>query len=1180
MRKLFTFLLLAATALGLRAAGLPKLSTDTQEYWYFLKFAQGVYVVASEGDGAMCRSAIPTGRSTQLWKVEGSSADGYTLTNKQGLRLYVDATSQGSGVYAAAQPTGEMRFLFSARGTNYAICPFSNSGQSLNCWGGMGLGNDVKLYDSNDANAPMTFVAEDEMSLTNAQVNVVPYPTSISMKGGVLDLHELCCIVCLDDSTELLAQRLRADLERTAGIRLSVSRDPQVACAGKCLQLTLNDNLGAEAYKLSITADGISVAASAYGGFFYALQTLRQLMPTAIYGAERQADAAWTVPLLGITDTPAMPHRGFHLDVSRHFFDKDEVKKLLDVASIYKLNRFHWHLTDDQGWRIEIPEYPRLTTVGAIRQRSMTTNDPSSGTQFFDDTEYGRGCYYTLDDLREVVAYARERNIEIMPEVDLPGHMVAALASYPELSCDPSKEYQVMSAGGISRDVLNVGKDEVIDFLKCVLGHVAEVFPFELIHIGGDECPTDAWRNNADCARRIQEEGLSSVNDLQPWLVEVLGTFLHEQYGKTVVVWDELLAHWNSKYKVKPVIMAWRSAGYASQAADKGFKSIVVPSVPLYLDQLQVSPSRLEIDSPYMGGYGDGTINSVDRIYNFNPRANVSGREHYVLGTQANLWTESCTSNREAEYQYYPRLLALSEIGWLPNAKKDFGSFYYRLQHHAAILKAKDICYAPHYFEPEELTPAQQAMAEAQNLLDQSMPGAVGYPDQSAFDALQQALNAMQQAQEAQQPSAEAALVALRAQIAAYKAAPIGLPQEGSLYKVVSASTFFRNRFAGSSLYVNGTALNIHYTQQTEPEELWRFVPQADGTYQLVSVSTGKAVTMTASEGGAVKAEKERGTNLAIRKATKPAGTYDYIPGVVNIKNGRYNLYAQLKSRTMTIVASADSALCYPGTWRIEAVDDYHDWLQKLLDKAEHILATADPHQYGQPTEAALQYLTDEVIAPIRQRLAQPQVSQQDYLDMVASYDTFWTKGTTSIADAISQEHYYLIRNAYFTGYYAAANASGKGIEPKNSAEGDACRWALVKNDNGTFGIRNKQTGSMAYVSSSAADQQLRLGREYQWTLREVTTDQGNTAIGITDRTGAFSWYTNPSAWNYVLLKPYDWGASVWQLVQTDEEVANGIGNVQSAAAKALLYDLTGRQLYKEPAHGVFIRGGQKVVKR
>ena len=1176
---LFISLLLAN---AVSAAGFPNISDSDNEYWYYLKFTQGVYVVASNGEDAVCKAAIPTGKAAQLWKVKGSAADGYTFTNKLGLQLYAVGTERGSEIRAGRSPQSLQKFKINTRGSNYTITPFSNTGQAFNCWGGMGFKNDIKLYDSGDANAPMEFIAEADMTMENALVPVVPYPQTVSVNGGRFDLYELTTILFCnreknnpneDEYLKKMAQRMADDFQRTAGISCDV-KDARlnVNWPGKYLEMILDESRPSEGYKLSASSDGIQVSASDFGGFFNALQTLRQLMPSAIYGKDLKADADWTLPFVNITDKPLMSYRGFMLDVSRHFFDKEEVKKLIDVASIYKLNRFHWHLTDDQGWRIEIPEYPKLTTVGAIRAGSMQSYDATNKTSLYDDTEYGRGCFYTLDDLREVVAYAKERNIEIVPEIDMPGHMVAVVAAYPDLSCDPSKTYNVRIPGGISTDVLNIGKDEAIDFLKCVLGHIAEVFPYEYIHIGGDECPTTAWQNNADCKRRIQEEGLSGVNDLQPWLVQVIGSFLSENYGKKVMAWDEVIDHWNSSYTIDPLIMAWHE-GRAKAAADKGFKSVFTPSPRYYLDQLQITPSQMEIDAPYMGGYGDGTISSVERIYSFNPHAEVSGRESFVVGTQANLWTETCTSNREAEYCFYPRLLALSEVAWLSASKRNFPGFYARLQSQDEVLDEKEIFYAKHYIEPADLTPAEQAIAEAEKYLEESVPDAVGYPIQSAYNALQQAVESLKNDMEN-----ASKLANLTSEIDNYKNAPIVLPEDGKIYKINSAATHFRTRFNGSSLYAKGeNGVYVHYTPQTEPEELWEFKKQANGTYQIVSVFTEKQLSMSASANSEVKTA-DSGTNFTIAKATKAAGGYTYIPGVVNIKNGSYNIYAKLSGSTISIVANTDGSLCYPGTWRIEEVTDYSLWLQKLVEKSELIIETAEPHEIGQPTEEALQFLREKVVDSGRNALNEGGVNRETYLAIVALYEEFQKMEKTTVEDAIDEGYYYHIRNAYFTDYYACADADA--VLPKKFADEDAYKWSFTKNADKTFYISSKTSENRAFVASSAAEQRVQLGQDYKWTLKLVTTDQGNSAIAIVDASGAYSWYTNPSAWNYILLKPYDWGASVWELIKTTENTTTGIESIDNSKLtidNSAVFNLQGQRV-ATPKKGVFIQNGKKKV--
>jgi len=1163
-RNLLFFLMLLLAALQGFAADMPIISTAGNEVWYYLKFKQGPYVVASNGANAVCRSAIPTAHATQLWKVEGAAAAGYTFTNKAGLQLYYASATQGGEVRAAEAPASNTRFKIIASGSYYTISPATNTAQSMNCWGGMGLGNDIKFYDRSDANAPMEFVGEDAYA-ASASLPLIPYPQSLTRREGTLPLRTLTAISYDCDAAKAPALKLAADLQATAGLALNVTTGAQ----GPAIVLATDESLAAEAYRLTTTADGVSVKANGFGGFFNALQTLRQLLPNAIYGETLRTDVAWELPLVDIEDAPMLAKRGFMLDISRHFFDKKEVKKLLDVAAIYKLNHFHWHLTDDQGWRIEIPEYPRLTTVGAVRSRSLTLNDPTNGVDFYDDTEYGRGLFYTLDDLREIVAYAQERNIEILPEIDLPGHMVAAIAAYPWLSCDSTKQYEVRTAKGISTDVLNVGDDRVIDFLKCVLGHVAEVFPGKLIHIGGDECPTGVWKNSDDCARRLREEGLGSVDDLQPWLAETLGNWLRETYGKDIVVWDELMAHWKDEYKTRPVIMGWNGLGKTTEAVKRGFRAICVPTGPMYLDLLQAPASQMEIDAPYMGGYGDGSVNSTDKIYALNPLTDISEADKaLVIATQGNLWTESCHSNEAAEYCYYPRLLAVSETGWLPAAKKNFADFYTRLQSHDEILALKHIRYAPYYIEQDVPSAAEALTAEAAAILAASRPGCVGFPSQEVHDALQSAFDAYSADNAAQE--------SLAAALEAYKTAEVKMPEAGKNYRIRSASLYWRQKYDGAAIYADGSNLKFHYTPQAEPEELFHFLPQLDGTWRVQSV-LGKGSVQLSTAGRAATLSADVASDFSLQPAPRGSGKYTYLPGVLTLKTGNTVLYANTNGQ---VVAGTDETLCHPGTWRIEEVTDYASWLEALVAKSRRIIEQSRPGEMGEPSQQALDFLTDRLVTPATAVLGEGTVTEAAYREYAELYAQFLQMPRASVADGLREDCYYYIRNGYHTTRYAYGNKQTGVIDSKTlNGTDNGFRWAFRKNADGTVGIINKLTGTAAYVQSDADGQSLRTGREYAWTLREITTDTGNKSIAIIDGSGAFSWYTNPSAWSHVLLKPYDWGASVWML----EPVAGDLVPVRhirlEPGKSTRYYDLHGR-LTTVPSHGVYVRAdGLKVVK-
>lgn len=743
----------------------------------------------------------------------------------------------------------------------YEITPKANNAIAMNLWGGE-AGKGVGLWDINDKNNPVKFVEASLFENLN-KLSIIPQPQEITVNNNNFDFSKLNAIAYNNDEMQGHIENFVAQLKKSSGIELAVKKAEGTPAAGE-IWFGTDSNLPKDGYTLNVKENGIEIKAADFGGELYALQTLTQLLPREFF-ADRKSNIEWTIPVVEIKDNPQFQHRGFMMDVSRHFFDKDEVKKVLDIMALYKMNRLHWHLTDDQGWRIEIPEYPNLTEVGSIRSGSFTGN--GDGAAFFDDTEYGRGMWFSQDDLREIVAYATERNIDILPEIDLPGHMVAAVTAYPEFSCDPTKEYSVRIWGGISKDVLNVGKDEVIDFLKCVLRNVAEIFPFPYIHLGGDECPTDQWQNNQDCLRRVQEEGLAGVHELQSWLVEKLGAYL-KTLGKGIVVWDEVLKHWNTNNKIEPVIMAWNDGGavYAKQAADLGFSSILCPYSNVYIDFMQVSEGQRLVDEPYEGGWG---VNTIENVYSLNPLAQLDGKEEFCWGAQCNLWAETLNNNEELEYQLLPRMLALAEVGWLPSNKKNWTGFYNRLQTHDEILDKLGYTYAKHYIEPEEITADEQVANEAEDILANSIRGGVGYPAADIYDALQAALT-------------EGVTANIEQAIANYKNAPIVMPEAGKTYKIVSASTYYKRQYAGSTMYVYDNGVHFHYTPQVEPEELWQFVSTENG-YLIKNHYTGKNISMPEYNGDVVMTND--GTPVKIEKATKATGNITYIPGAVLISD-------------------------------------------------------------------------------------------------------------------------------------------------------------------------------------------------------------------------------------------------------------------------------------------------------
>lgn len=1170
--RLLTLITLVMTVLHLNAAPVePQVSSGNQVHWYVLKFLNQNNVLEAKGDGAEVKTAGFKGSKNQLWKLEGNATTGYTLTCKNGMKLYTTTTAKNGMFKAGNTPNENTHFVWQATtNTSYAdgwvLSPKDNTKVYMNQWGGAGAGKSLGLWnDIASADQPFTFVkAEDLLGETENMLPLIPYPANLTRNEGTFNLKQLTAITTPagDGAVARYAQEFATQLEKTSGIKVPVN--PTTAATS--LVMTKDATLAHEAYKLTVNEAGINIAAADSTGFFYAIQTLKQLMPHAIYNRSGASTAIdWTVPCVEIADQPQLGHRGYMLDVARHFFSKTEVKRILDIMATYKMNRFHWHLTDDQGWRIDIPEYPKLAQVGAVRKGSFVNAGGSS--KFFDDTEYGRGMYYTLDDLREIVAYAKNLNIEIIPEIDLPGHMVAAVAAYPEFSCDPTKKYEVRIDGGISKDVLNIGKDETIDFLKCVLGHMAEVFPYKYIHLGGDECPTDQWSHNADCLKRVKDEGLAGVNELQSWLVEKLGLYLKEKYDKDIICWDELLAHWKSDNTVKPVIMAWNHINKSKEAADKGFKSIVVPYQSLYFDMMQVPLSEVDVNEKYQGGWGDNWVNSVETVYGVNPVASLSGKEDFCLGVQGNMWTETCNDSVEVEYQLLPRMLALSETGWLPAAKKNFASFYMRLQKNRDILDAKGLTYATHYFDEPDLTEQEAAVAEAASLLENAKPGKVGYPSQTEYDKLSSVY-----APFIADNGATGDVAALKAAIAAYKTAAVTMPVEGKTYKLVSASTYYKAKYVGSTAYVDGSQIRFHYTPQVEPEELWQFTAK-DGGYVMTNALTGKQVVMPANNNANITLA-DAGTTLTIAQATVASGKYSYVAGALNIgTNGKY-LSADC---TGLVKAGTNAALCYQGTWYLEEVTDFTAQLNGLVKKANRIVAESNPGAMGEPTEEAIALLSNDLIAPATAAVAAGSVSEAAYKQYQEVYAQYLAMPRVSPISGIDESYYYYIRNAFFDTYYAEAQADGT-IAPRTKGEGDSFLWQFVKKGD-KVSIISKLTGKPAYIDTEADGTNLKTGSPYEWGLNEYTCDEGKTGIQIITANGELSWYTNPGAWkNNVILKPKTYGAAIWTF-----EVSNVATGVHATTAPAIVptsyYDLQGRRV-SQPSHGVYVTNtGRKVIK-
>ena len=524
-----------------------------------------------------------------------------------------------------------------------------------------------------------------------AEPQIVPAPQSLQMAKGTLNLKGISinCDPAMDAASQravrLFADRLSLVSDRTCSVASPIGLARTVD-GGKMkgLNFIVDNSVAPEGYKISIQPRAAVVRASGFNGFLYALQTLRQMLPASIYGTTIDDKAAWKLPCCEIADAPRFAYRGVMLDCCRHFFSVDEVKKVLDVMSMYKLNRLHWHLSEDQGWRIEIDKYPRLTEVGAFRNGTMVGGDWNSN----DGIRYGG--YYTKEQIRGIIEYAAERGITIVPEIDLPGHMQAALASYPELGCKGSQPqpYEVWTIWGVSKQVLNVGNEKTMQFLEDVLGEVADLFPGEYVHIGGDECPRDEWATDPDCQAKIRElglkdaDGVSAESRLQNYVTARMQKFLAGK-GKKIIGWDEIL---EGDLAEGATVMSWRGTAGGIKAASMGYDVIMTPTTYCYIDYTQSADLTKEpFGITHQWTKGDVAEHPItlERVYGYDPLEEIPAEDQsHIMGVQCNLWTEYIATPEHLEYMLFPRVIALSEIGWSEPAKKDIDKFRANLASH------------------------------------------------------------------------------------------------------------------------------------------------------------------------------------------------------------------------------------------------------------------------------------------------------------------------------------------------------------------------------------------------------------------------------------------------------------------------------------------------------------------
>ncbi len=499
--------------------------------------------------------------------------------------------------------------------------------------------------------------------------SLIPKPAELVMARGnfIIDHKTVLKVSPLNDQTISVAESLAGMIRKSASVPLPVSEGSKEAGNSIVMVIDTAVSDNSEGYILSVTGRSIFLKSPSAEGLFRGVQTIRQLLPPQLEteGA-LTGEAAAVLPACYITDAPRFSYRGLHLDVCRHFFTVDEVKRYLDIMALHKFNVFHWHLTDDQGWRIEIKKYPELTTVGSQRKETLAGH---GGRPPFTFDGIPHGGYYTQEQAREIVKYAADRFITVIPEIEMPGHAVAAIASYPWLSCT-GNELDVQTRWGVFDDVFCAGKDTVFAFLEDVLDEVIEIFPSEYIHIGGDECPKVRWENCSSCQKRIKDEGLKDEHGLQSWFITRMEKYLNAR-GRQIIGWDEIL---EGGLAPGATVMSWRGVNGGIEAARMGHDAIMTPTGFAYLDYYQSEP----VGEPLaIGGYVP-----LEKVYSFEPLpAELTPDEQkHILGFQGNVWTEYIPTLSHLEYMAFPRAFAIAETGWTPALKKDFEEFLTRLE--------------------------------------------------------------------------------------------------------------------------------------------------------------------------------------------------------------------------------------------------------------------------------------------------------------------------------------------------------------------------------------------------------------------------------------------------------------------------------------------------------------------
>lgn len=524
-----------------------------------------------------------------------------------------------------------------------------------------------------------------------SQVSILPKPKEMTIPatGGNFPITAQTRFVVKDASLQPSVDFFNDFLNRIYGFKLKSA--PGTAKNTIVLERSKTADTLEGAYSLKVSAAGVKISSYSRQGVFYGIQSLIQLLPTT-------KSARLNIPYVSVNDAPRFGYRGMHLDVGRHFFPVSDVKRYIDYLALHKMNYFHWHLTEDQGWRIEIKKYPKLTSVGAFRKGTITGHAPGTGT---DETPHGG--FYTQEEVKDVVAYAAKRYITIIPEIEMPGHASAAIAAYPELSCFPEESTpikantpwtgdkngkQVQQTFGVFTDVFSPS-EKTFAFLQDVLDEVIPLFPSKYIHIGGDESPKDNWKRSEFCQQLIKEKGLKDEHELQSYFIQRMEKYINGK-GKQIIGWDEIL---EGGLAPNATVMSWRGEQGGIDAAKQKHNVIMTPSTYVYFDYAQSRPE----DSLTIGGYLP-----IQKVYSYDPipKELAADEQKYILGAQANLWTEYIGSMDKLQYMVFPRITALSEVLWSPKEGRSWEEFEPRLKQQTQRYDLWKINYSKAYLKP------------------------------------------------------------------------------------------------------------------------------------------------------------------------------------------------------------------------------------------------------------------------------------------------------------------------------------------------------------------------------------------------------------------------------------------------------------------------------------------------